>query len=281
MTRFALLLLLLLPLAARGQDVISVSKMPSPDQVASAKDIIKKSQSDPVVLRANGYALANIDFAQKLKCYPVPGSDDCLKFLPIPKGTVYEGLLVSNSTGELSWTRIEPDKDKDRYLIIGVKQGTSTIIWIANGATPNDEPVVVAAYQFVVGKKPDPGPTPGPGPTPTPVPIPGQGLRVLFVVENRDLSGLPPSQLSALTSQEVLTYLNTKCAKENGQPEWRRYQPDTNVSMESKLWQDALAKPRRAIPWLLVSNGVDGYDGELPKTKDELMTILRKYGEAK
>ncbi len=278
MTRFALLLLLLLPMVARGQDVISVSKMPSPDQVASAKDIIKKAQSDPVVLRANGYALANIDFAQKLKCYPVPGSDDCLKFLPIPKGTAYEGLLVSNSTGELSWTRIEPDKDKDRYLIIGVKQGTSTIIWIANGATPNDEPVVIAAYQFVVGKKPDPGPTPGPGPTPTPVPIPGEGLRVLFVYETKDLSTLPSAQVQSLTAKEVLDYLDSHCIKVDNQPEYRKFDPQTDMSKASEVWQAAMKRPRASLPFLLISNGKTGYEGPLPPNTAELMKLLKQYG---
>jgi len=180
MTRFALLLLLLLPLVARGQDVISVSKMPSPDQVASAKDVIDKSKTEPVYLKANGYALANIDFPRKLKCYPVQGSDDCLKFLPLPKGTTYEGLLVNNVTGELTWTRIEPDKDKDRTLVIGIKQGAATILWIANGATLDEEPVIVKAYHFVVGK-------PAPKPDDPPVIIPDDPLtQKLRVAANAD-----------------------------------------------------------------------------------------------
>jgi len=120
--------------------------------------VIDRTKTEPVYLKANGYALANIDFPRKLKCFAVQGSDDCLKFLPLPKGTAYEGLLVNNTTGELSWTRIEPDKDKDRYLVIGIKQGAASILWIANGATLDEEPVVVKAYHFVVGKpapKPD------------------------------------------------------------------------------------------------------------------------------
>lgn len=174
--RNLLLLLLLAGTPIYGQEIIKVSERPSPKDVATAQDVIKKAQSEPVIIPYGGYALAEIEFTGKLICYVVPGSDNCLDQNPMPKGTEYKGWLVSKDVPGFSYKTIAADKDKDRVRVSGIKEGTATLIWITNGATTADEPRVIAGYKFIVGNPP-PKPTPV---DPIPVdPIPSKDALVL------------------------------------------------------------------------------------------------------
>ena len=50
------------------------------------------------------------------------------------------------------------------------------------------------------------------------------------------------------------------------------------MDAEEKAWQDAMKRPHPTLPYLIVSNGKSGYEGPLPTSVDEAMTILKKYG---
>lgn len=166
--RLALILLLLLPSLACAQEKLTLSKMPSHEQVKSAKELIEQVKSAPTKLSTGGYALIDIKLEGKLTSYVVPGSDDCIKTILIPKGQAYEGWLVDMTTNQFTWTRIEPVA-WDRVLVTGLKNGTATLIWMS---VQNGEATVVAAFQFLIGKAP-----PKPDPV-DPDPIPGTDLLV-------------------------------------------------------------------------------------------------------
>lgn len=131
-----------------AQERLTLSKFPSVEQIQSAKEIIKSAETAPTKMPFGGYALIDIKLEGKLTNYTVPGSDDCIKTVLIPKGQAYEGWLVDKATNEFKWTRIEPVA-WDRLLVTGTKNGTATLIWMT---VQNGEAVVVAAFQFVVGK---------------------------------------------------------------------------------------------------------------------------------
>lgn len=129
------------------------------------------------------------------------------------------------------------------------------------------------------GPDPEPGPDPGPDPTPGPAPIPADGLHVLVVYESQDAKPLiAASQWYALNSQDVLSYLNLR-AKGN----WRIWDKDVPTKDESKLWQDAMTRAKgkmKETPWVIVSNPQmkGGYEGPLPKTKDEILKLFQRWG---
>ncbi len=155
------------------------------------------------------------------------------------------------------------------------------LAYVAAGDVPSDPALATVT---IVGQ-PDPPVPPGPvppdppGPTPGPVPIPGDGLRVLIVYESADLAKMPPAQQSILDSAAVRGYLQEKCAKgPDGTPERRIWDKDTDASAESKLWQDAFKRPRKEVPWLVISNGKAGYEGPLPATVDDALKLLKQYG---
>lgn len=123
-----------------------------------------------------------------------------------------------------------------------------------------------------------PEPKPEPKPVPSPAPIPLAGFRVLILEESAQRTSLPASQLSVLTSTEVRSYLRSKCATGANGPEFRFFDVDDELSAQEKHWSDAAKRPRTALPWLLISTGSDGFEGPLPATVSETLSLLKKYG---
>lgn len=129
------------------------------------------------------------------------------------------------------------------------------------------------------GVAPPPPPGPGPGPDPNPAPIPVAGFRVLIVYETGTV--LPPLQEVVLTSATLRTYLRAKCVDDPtadlDAKGWRIWDKDEDTSGVSKVWADAMKRERKSLPWILVSNGKTGYEGPLPGTVDDTITLLKKY----
>lgn len=129
---------------------------------------------------------------------------------------------------------------------------------------------------FTVGDVP--GPTPPDPVTPAPIPLPG--FRVLFIEEQADRAKLTLDQFNAMRGSESVTWLNANTEKEGNQPGWRVVDKDAAMSSEpGQHWRDALKRrpANFSTPWVIISNGVTGFEGPLPKTKAEIDTLLRKY----
>lgn len=139
-----------------------------------------------------------------------------------------------------------------------------------------------AEVTVTIGVGPGPGPDPDPGPKPSPAPIPAVGLHVLIVYESADLGKMSAAQQAILYAQSIREYLNTKCpAGPDGKTkEWRIWDKDVATDGESKLWQEAMKRPRSATPWIIVSN-LDkggGFEGPLPTNVADALTLLKKFG---
>jgi len=156
--------------------------------------------------------------------------------------------------------------------------------WNAKGDVASD----IAVCWVVVDGGPVPPPPPppippvppDPDPKPSPAPIPFPGFRALIIYETSELGKLPQGQLDVLYGIEVRSYLARRCVKgPNGTtPEWRLWDKDADTSGESKLWQDAMKRTRASVPWLILSDGKIGFEGPLPSSIPEMMTLLKKYG---
>ncbi len=158
-------------------------------------------------------------------------------------------------------------------------------------------------FKLVIGGvAPQPPPTPPDPPKPPTPPEPistspfaEPGLRVLVCFDPTVLrpSGSPERWFYG-PDKNVRDWLNAKCvpdptgiekdgsgavlrdwriwpATENGQP--------TDVSGARKVWRDAWAnKGPEKKNWIMVGDGKTGYEGPLPKSEEEALTILRKVG---
>ncbi len=114
-----------------------------------------------------------------------------------------------------------------------------------------------------------------------PAPIPVAGLRVLIVYESAEATKLPAAQQSSLYSQGMRDEFNAKCVvgPDGKTKEWRIYDKDVAMGGESKLWQDAMKRSRASVPWVVVSNGVAGFEGPLPGTVADMKALLAKYAK--
>lgn len=220
--------------------------------------------------------------------------------------TVPDKLEVK--TGRLARVEITYDGKDPRYVIVGKDvdsfqehtskpnvivlrilayedQKIALIAWCVKGDVSSEpgECLITASG----GKPPTPTPTPDPKPpTPNPddpviaPPIPDAGFRVLILQNTADLTKLPPSQNAILTSGVMRAYLNSHCitGPDGKLKEWRIWDAAGPFDAESQLWQTATKRKRDSVPWIVISNGKTGFEGPLPKTIDETMTLLEKYG---
>ena len=103
----------------------------------------------------------------------------------------------------------------------------------------------------------------------------------MIIFESGDATKLPPSQQNILYGKAVREYLSSKCATEaDGTKSYRIYDQNIDASGESKIWQDAMKRPRQSVPWLIVSNGKAGFEGPLSATVDDFMKIIKPIAEA-
>lgn len=179
-------------------------------------------------------------------------------------------------------------KSDDGSMVVGLATapvaGNYVFFVVSIGITPAgaDVPLMDFAFHDVrVGgapppdppKPPDPPVPPPPGPDDKP-PIPAEGLHVLIVYDDAQMASLPQSQADVLKSTEIREYLR---AKGNNYRVWKT---TTNPAGAPQVWQDAFARPRKSTPWIVVSRpGKGGYEGPLPATIADTMTLLKKYGD--
>lgn len=173
----------------------------------------------------------------------------------------------------------EPDAKVIRLRLMGNVPGRYRLFAVA---AKDGKLSDFATCTIIIGEAPPvpPGPEPKPpGPTPDPAPIPVAGLRVLIVEETGERSKLPANQALILGSTVIRSWLNSACAKgaDGKTPEYRIFDKDVSLAAESKVWQDAMARPRTQVPWLIISNGKTGYEGALPATVDETLALLKKF----
>jgi hypothetical protein len=101
-----------------------------------------------------------------------------------------------------------------------------------------------------------------------------------MVYETSIIQKLPPAQSAVLFSKKVRDYLDAKCARgaDGRTPEYRIWDQDIDTTAAGALWQAAMKRERKSLPWLVVSTGKSGYEGPLPATVDETLALLKKYG---
>lgn len=119
------------------------------------------------------------------------------------------------------------------------------------------------------------GPTPvDPGEPDVPIVIDDSfklGRHVLIVYESEEKPAYPSSQSLILDSADFKQFLSQRAT--DG---WRILDKDANTEFMPEVFQQWIKRDRSGIPWILVSNGQTGVEGELPATIDETKTLIGK-----
>lgn len=297
------LLLLLAPLTLGASEPQAVNRPPLPAQVVDGKP--RASISTPKNLPAAGSSQP-VEWAAIQPVKAISGIDGELR---IKAGGFF--VLRPNGTADgkgVVWF-VHPKPARKEVFKTKLLDGTIVPIFVFSGSeseyavtmvvVAGEDTTQFEATAIVEGVVPPVPPVPPIPPVPpvppTPVdpsPFPDAGLRVLIVYETSEQGKYPPGQMSAIYSKVVRDYLDSKCVKVAGDSEYRIYDRNVDANKESKVWQDAMAKfkrdnqildlngkPKAVTPWLYVGNGKTGYDGPLPATADELLSIVKKYAE--
>ena len=171
--------------------------------------------------------------------------------------------------------------DIGHKVIVVAPPGSYTARLTAVGPSGNDKvPFAIkkASKTFTIGDAPDDDDDDTDDNKPVnPPPIAEDGFRVLIVYESGDMTKYKWEQQAILSGQDVRDFLKASCVNENGTPGFRIYDPDVDVKNDLPVWQKAMARPRKEIPWLVISNGKTGFEGPLPKTVTEFLELSKKY----
>lgn len=196
---------------------------------------------------------------------PAETTGKTVRWVPLDKGLklLPPELLKSSLTG-IVYARLP-----GRYRLL------------AYTASSDGEPSEPAITTVVVG---EPGPVPPgpipPGPIPpVPPPDPTTGQLVLIVYETSNLSKMPEKQQQILYGQTTRSYFDAKLPLEQAGKvhAWRIWDADVDTKAEAKAWQDAMKRPRASLPWVLIENKGQRFEGPLPASVDEAMTLFKKY----
>jgi len=226
--------------------------------------------------------LASTCQAQSLTL-PAEVKGDPGAFLSVPATTDGKVVRWVALDAGLNIFPVELLKDSKTAVVTAPKGRYRLLAYTALGDVPSAPAICTVIIGEAPPIPPGPGPGPDPGPTPDPdvkPPIPVAGFRFLIVEESAERSKLPAAQREILGSTVLRLALSAACAKgpDGKTPEWRIFDKDAPMGAESKLWQDAMARPRKSLPWLIMSNGVTGFEGPLPTSGvDEVLKMVEKY----
>lgn len=202
--------------------------------------------------------------------------------------------LQGKSIGDITWivppssdSKIDYHFEGNDVLLTALAVGESEIGGSTGVKSKATKPVWTKIKMKGVGPippippGPDPPIPPKPPDPPTPAPIPVPGFRVLIVYETADLPKIAVGQQAIIYGKATRDYLNAKCVMgpDNKTKEYRIYDKDVSLAGESKLWQDVMLRKMTSLPWLVVSNGISGFEGPLPSTVAEAMAIFERYAK--
>ncbi len=193
-------------------------------------------------------------------------------------------VIEAKAKGDVTWMYDARDFDSKHSLKSGktlilttVRPGVYSVQLVAW-----DEKKVEQVLVTVEGPAPPvpPGPDPKPPVPPAPpTPTPVTALRVLIVYESSALNAMPPAQRAIIANQPFRDFLDSKClpSPSGKRKEWNIWDSDVATSGAPKVWQDLMARPRSAVPWLVVSNGGVLYEGPLPADVPATQALISKY----
>ncbi len=159
------------------------------------------------------------------------------------------------------------------------KPGTYTLVgsdyWVDFKAEKYGFDPVMLTFTIGDGTPVPPGPNP-PGPTPDPSvktnPFGDELPRVLIMYD-------PLGPAMTLTQSSIVYGADSRAALEKFAPnDGLRIFPKGQQS-STKVWADAIAKPKASYPWIMVGKGKVGYDGPLnDATVTDFVAWLSKFG---
>lgn len=173
--------------------------------------------------------------------------------------------------------KLETFKEKNVAIVMKRAGADGLVELIYSPAGAKDDSTDIARM-VQLGTAPQPPPKPvDPVDPKTEAPIPEPGFRVLITFETGTV--LTASQQSILYGKTVREYLDSHCVVDpDGKTRgYRIWDKDTVADGDFPVWKTAFNRPRKSIPWVLISNGKTGFEGPLPANPTDMLALLKKY----
>ena len=116
-------------------------------------------------------------------------------------------------------------------------------------------------------------PVSGIAPTPGIKPV-IPGMHVLIVEETRE------QRLWPYDAKSMDDFAVENCAKDKGQPEFRIFDVDQDISRSSRDWREAMddaKKHKEELPWLEIWGTKKPLSAKLPKSEDATLDTLKSH----
>jgi hypothetical protein len=179
---------------------------------------------------------------------------------------VIAGQITSTTTAAKFWAGYEAS------MKIAISQELDTALRTRLTTALLDLPTLADSLRSLASEFKDPGPEPPVPPEPKVAPIPEPGLHVLIVEETADRLKLPEGQ------RDIITATGWRESWEGKGGMIRMRDPSDEQPNDLAKWNTAMDRPRSGLPWVIISNGVTGYEGPLPDSLTEWEALLSKYG---
>jgi hypothetical protein len=157
-------------------------------------------------------------------------------------------------------------------------EGRDELLVMPVGATSEAQARRVFLRVGTMPQPPPVDPKPKPDVKPSTSPIKADGLHVLIVYKPGD--ALPSAQNAILYGERARKLLDEKCVTDGrGQKAYRIFPDTVEFGGELPVWKEAMARQRQSIPWVIIGNGKDGFEGPLPANVADFETLINKYAK--
>ncbi len=276
--RMVFLWLLLMPVVCRGDELPPTLQLPT-------REVVTKAEATTATVTRN-----EIVDTIKPGVWYVVRSKVKLIVMDFPAGSVSIISGASGADGLFADGEGKPESrtfpaDEFTYLVQGTKPVKCELAFVPVGVKERADIWRQTLTVSDAGPQPPPVDPPTPNPEPLEPPKPPdekpvvKSFRVIFVKESGQT--LPVAQSSVPDAQVIREYLNAKATPENGQPGWRKWDPDQIIDNEQPtmvaLWE--VVKPKLLpAPCIVVEKNGHATVMPFPANVDECMKLLKEYG---
>jgi hypothetical protein len=197
-------------------------------------------------------------------------SKHCVKVTREKGPITLRGKLIGYGSG----VRTKSFQGPFVFIVEYLKEGQDDLLLIPVGVKKSEE---IKRLRFSTGNAipdtPDDGDKSDKGDKKPP--INAEGLKVMVVYDKSP--ALTPDQLNIINSTELQTFINGLSSCKDGQC-FRSFPANVEITTDEKYWQDAMKRPRKSSPWIIISHSKKGgFEGPLPNSLDELKQLIKKY----
>jgi len=122
---------------------------------------------------------------------------------------------------------------------------------------------------------------PSPVDPPEPTPITPTGVAILILTDSINFDDVNRGQVEAIYAKACRDWADAHCDRDamTGQPEFRVLDRQSGFHEKDVKWKSVVTEyPPKRYPWMYLSNGVNGTQGDVRNSVSEQISLYKKWG---